>query len=671
MVATSKIFASSALLPSCAGKPSRRCRASHTRTLRYVRSSLDAWSWIYSRPVVNFLPVFHNCGELAAAVKRLLASCPSSDPREVLAYQSIKKGLPDSCRCMEASLIEGLRDNVVRGSPPSLPRGYLRFVKKETSRLFQKGWDAPYEGFCRRNSPSLKATLESSRADGGSLGGLTKSRNMSYDEWLDVVLHGRASPWASRLYGCLQVVQSAGKPRPLTAFSVDGQFLRPLHKTIYSSLSKKTWLSRGDVTSSSLRSAGFREGQGLLVSGDYSSATDNLSIEVMEAALDAMLETSVFVPENVKCLARLACRPSLFPSKAVYDLWAYECQVNDQPDDPPVLELRKGQMMGSFLSFPFLCLQNYLAFRWSTLGCGRIPCLINGDDILFQSDERTAKRWLETVGGLGLEVERTKTSIELAYGSLNSTLVTWGSNGELQVCKTLRFGMLRPSEYPTNLGVQFAQFVNGSVCPEERWRAGRVFFEFHIGSLRSTSFDLPSLGFRGSLAHRLARVYGLLHDRVTGSPPPAPVYHTVSLSPDLVSEVPKSMIDPWLGDLNASEVASWKWSHGFSPRQKLREAVRYAFESTRWTDDSNIVGLLVNAMSIPDKSFCRWVRGRELRNSGCSRSVLLRSFLREDVVEKTTQVMDCIVDECFRRTDRFGEPLPTYQESCESCGGAW
>jgi len=217
---------------------------------------------------------------------------------------------------MEKELLDGLVANIVGGRPPVLPHGYLAFVKKQIRALFPKGWDSDYEGYCRRFAPPLKGVLEAGRSGGGSLGVLRNRHELDHSDFLEVALMGR--PFRQplgRLNAALQITMSAGKPRPLTTFSSDGAFLRPLHKTIYNRLSKQKWLSRGDVTADSLRRAGFRENLGgLLTSGDYASATDNLSIEVMECAIEAMLENAAVVPPNIREFAKSACRPFLYRS---------------------------------------------------------------------------------------------------------------------------------------------------------------------------------------------------------------------------------------------------------------------------------------------------------------------------------------------------------------------
>jgi len=638
----------------------KSCRAFQARTTSFVRTALDWWSSIFEQPEVPFnADPLWDCAFLAKSVKQLLASCPSGVQEEVFAFQSIKKGLPDSCKCMESALLDGLVANIVGGSPPQLPEHYLQFVNRTVSALFPKGWDTAYEGYCRRSAPPLKGVLEYGRSLGGSLGRLKNHDGLDHADFLEVALFGRSHHRElKKLQGALQVVQSAGKPRPLTTFSADGTFLRPLHKTIYDRLSKQKWLSRGDVTAESLSRAGFQRGRGTLVSGDYASATDNLSIEVLEVALSAMMKNAVCVPPNIKEFAAAACRPHLFLSRDEFH----------SGSKSTVGELRKGQMMGSYLSFPFLCLQNFLAFKWSTRNVrGKIPVLINGDDILFQSSTDVANQWMETVKQIGLEVERTKTSVDTEYGSLNSTLFRWAGE-KLYVVPTLRFGMLRPVEYPNSLGKSFSSFLQG-IGGALRFRAARVFFQAHLGALLATTWSLPSLGFRGALAHRLARVFGLLEDRQLGSPPSAPSTHSVCLPSELISEVPLEFVDGQLEELSSCETASWKWSVGFSSTDREREAIRYALASTKFVEYGS-PGLYAQAMIATDREFSfRWGGGGKLsRGNTPSRKDMLKPFLMWDAPKQSKRVFYRVVLECLQRTDSFNCPLPTYDEAMLDCG---
>lgn len=576
----------------------RRCRAFRARTSKYVRRALADWGYIFGYPAPTFSPTGDSCFAVAAEVKKLLGSCPSDDHKEIMAWQSIKKGLPDSCPCMTPKLMEKLVEGF-RRPRRDLPAGYLSFVQRQVRGLFPKGWDLGYEEQVLLTSPPLSSTIEYSRTHGGCLGS-----EIDHDCFINEALRGPSRPDRPLPEAEIIVVQSSGKPRPLTKFSADELLLRPLHKTIYNHLSKTKWLARGDVTDEMLAKAGFSD-CGILTSGDYASATDNLSIEVAEVALEAMMSTSSIIPPSVRERAKQILRPFLywFEDDGFGGLERFDVGVP-----------RIGQMMGSYLSFPLLCLQNRLAFLWSVRSCGlswketiRIPCLINGDDILFQSSQEVSERWMSTVGGLGLEVERTKTSVDGVYGSLNSTLLR-RVGGYLRVVPTLRFGRLRQSEYVTSLGREFSLFLAG-VSSNIRFRAGMVWFRRKIGSLRSTRLTLHELGFRGTLALRLGRLFGLAcWSREDVVPPQAPVGHNIFLNPEEFVRVPTDETTEEVRRLSALEGASWKFQMEWK-WSKWRDAIRYCMSLSAVRPTRPVCGG-INTLSF---AASQW-QGRRLTN---------------------------------------------------------
>jgi hypothetical protein len=377
--------------------------------------------------------------------------------------------------------------------------------------------------------------------------------------YLDAVLNGVEGDLS--VLASMTVVQSAGKPRPLSKFSSDSLLLRPLHGALYEQLSKFSWLCRGDPTAEKLEKAGFKRGAGVLVSGDYKSATDNLPTEVAEAALKVALAHSVCVPASIKRYALAILRPTMF---------SIDWDVEFVPS--------VGQMMGSLLSFPLLCLQNYLAFRWarhSLRESKRLPLLINGDDILFQSSEQFARGWMNVVSSVGLEVESSKTSISEEYGSLNSTLFRW-SDSLLWVVPTIRMGMLKASDYVVGAGLSFSSFVKG-LESGLRYRAACCWFSYRISQLRSSRMTLPELGFSGSLALRMEKKFSLPSNLAPCLPPKSPTGHNVALSSEEFIKVPAGSLGREEEEINSCEMVAWKWSVRFS-ESRVRSVIRYCLQ---------------------------------------------------------------------------------------------
>jgi len=521
----------------------RRCRVYQTRTTSVVQRAIKTWERIYQQPEGNYdFSLEPTCSAFSKKIKLLIGTCPAEDQEKILAWQSIKKLLPDSCRCMEATMLSDLKRTLSR-PPRSLPPGYLRFVRREIRKMFPRGWDRGlYEDHVVTTSPPLSSTTESSRQDGGSLGS-----GMDHSSYLEACLGDVDFDLDCRAK--MIVVQSAGKPRALTKFSSDTLCLRPLHKAIYDRLSETSWLNRGDVTTEGLADFRYVDGE-VLTSGDYKSATDNLPMEVAEMILATILASTVSVPQSVMKGALDILRPNLY-------------NLENNLDFIP----RVGQMMGSYLSFPLLCLQNRLAFVWA--GGRDLPCKINGDDILFRSSPEFSQHWMDTVSSLGLEVEKTKTSVSAEYGTLNSTLVV-RERGKYKVRQTLRFGMLKECGDITSLCRTYEEFLRGIHGPA-RFRAGFEFFRWHLPSLKAYRLTTCELGFRGELAWRLTRKWGLRFDRPFETLPELGPDHNVVIPRDGCTFVDPDTLRKDDRKVSAMELAAWKWSVEFASRCRRSE----------------------------------------------------------------------------------------------------
>lgn len=83
--------------------------------------------------------------------------------------------------------------------------------------------------------------------------------------------------------------------------------------------------------------------------------------------------------------------------------------------------------MGSYLSFPLLCLHNYIMFR-SEFGRST-PVRINGDDIVFRARPERIDRWASLVKLAGLRLSLGKTLRHPRVFSLNSTFFSSSRRG--------------------------------------------------------------------------------------------------------------------------------------------------------------------------------------------------------------------------------------------------
>jgi len=270
---------------------------------------------------------------------------------------------------------------------------YLEFVRKEIPRLFPRGWDRAYRRKASRLLLPVKAVIEAGRRRGGG-----RSLNAFLPHLRRVAL-GWEVPESVDTRARVSTVRDGCKLRVVTASSVDQHALSPLHDVMYDHLSTHRWLQRGDATPKSFPDFTRVKGE-VFVSGDYEAATDNLSIEVYQQILTSLAKTSS-IPRTVFELAMKRSVNFIYSKKY--------CGVQ-----------RRGQLMGTFISFPVLCLANYLAFRYLVPRDG-VPVKVNGDDIVFRASPKETEDWVAGVGGAGLVLSKGKTLIREEFFTLNST----------------------------------------------------------------------------------------------------------------------------------------------------------------------------------------------------------------------------------------------------------
>lgn len=186
----------------------------------------------------------------------------------------------------------------------------------------------------------------------------------------------------------------------------------------------------------------FEEGK-YFVSGDYSAATDNLKGEVSQLCLDFLLRSQ----SDVNLILR--AKMSMLDSEIDYTgnaapirddiFYDYEYKALG------TVKQTNGQLMGNVLSFPVLCLANYLCYHISlerSEGRKIKPfsrkVLINGDDILFCSTRNHIQEWEKTTKQFGFNLSVGKNFVSRDIIQINSTLfVTSISTKEEQSAVTL------------------------------------------------------------------------------------------------------------------------------------------------------------------------------------------------------------------------------------------
>jgi hypothetical protein len=157
------------------------------------------------------------------------------------------------------------------------------------------------------------------------------------------------------------------------------------------------------------------------VSGDYSAATDGLDLRLSKLFLETLMEK---IPSE-DIILRKVFRNVLLEQVILYP-------PNSRVS--PIIQ-KNGQLMGSVLSFPFLCLANLFAYAMA-LGRGdrevqkrivydrrllkKLPVLINGDDILFRAGNDLYTHWKREIAKVGFSLSVGKNFIHPRFFTVNS-----------------------------------------------------------------------------------------------------------------------------------------------------------------------------------------------------------------------------------------------------------
>jgi hypothetical protein len=211
------------------------------------------------------------------------------------------------------------------------------------------------------------------------------------------------------------------KVRVITAGSGEARCLKPLQMAMHRALitypefsltgaSSESSLTRFESSKKQLEAieremrtvcCRYPDKKYLMLSGDYKGATDAFFMKVTMCLLDAILESIPHLP------TREWARWELGPKELRY------------PDGTCGLQTR-GQLMGSILSFPLLCLANKALCLMS--GFPRDSFIINGDDLFAKVEQEKVDKWFKLGSQVGLTPTIGKTYVDKEFGTLNSQL---------------------------------------------------------------------------------------------------------------------------------------------------------------------------------------------------------------------------------------------------------
>lgn len=369
------------------------------------RANLVSFADLLGRTYGVKLEVPETLGEHVPAVKEFCGRLLEPTGRHP--WASILRRLPAQDRLSIAGSLFSFRKTLPSTDPDvdlyvrqmsevgvKVPDGFLRFVRRKVRKLFRPGWDRAWMDVVRGTTPSSSSCDGNRRSEGGARANLSGQREWFLQSCIGLDRHLNVS--TVRKVG---IARCDGKARRVTTSPAESVVLKPLHDLLYRHISREEWLLRGEATPASFANFERKDGE-IFVSGDYESASDGLSIDVCEHILDSIFQHCRFVPKPIQRVARESLRCVLV-GETVTGLQ------------------RRGQLMGNYLCFPLLCLQNYLAYCFLT--GGRYPVRINGDDIVFRAPRPVYERWANGVKLLGLTLSKGKTFVHHRFFSLNST----------------------------------------------------------------------------------------------------------------------------------------------------------------------------------------------------------------------------------------------------------
>ena len=199
------------------------------------------------------------------------------------------------------------------------------------------------------------------------------------------------------------------KVRTITAGKGETFCLKPLQRAMWLALDgeEQFCLTHGtnNLESGIRRIYSRSETDDVWISGDYTAATDSIPLEASKALLEGILESIDHEPTKRWAMKEISPHLLVYPP--------------DSGIEPAIQ--RSGQLMGSLLSFPLLCLLNDCTAQ--AIGLKSHQYLINGDDILMRTQRKNYPLWKSVVQSFGLSLSQGKNYVHSEYGTINSQLI--------------------------------------------------------------------------------------------------------------------------------------------------------------------------------------------------------------------------------------------------------
>jgi len=134
-------------------------------------------------------------------------------------------------------------------------------------------------------------------------------------------------------------------------------------------------------------------------------------------------------------------------------------------------------------------------------------------------------------------------------------------------------GMLRESESLDSLSRGFDDFIRG-LKGSYRYRAAMAWFSWNIGKIRPLGLTTYDLGFRGPLAYRATKKFGL-STNVTHTPVPVlRIDNGLSLNDSGCSFEDPDSLSAEDKEVNLLELTAWKWRTKYNEFEKKDSELR-------------------------------------------------------------------------------------------------
>jgi len=244
------------------------------------------------------------------------------------------------------------------------------------------------------------------------------------------------------------------------------------------------------------------------VSGDYSAATDGLKLDATKLFFEEAIRTQTFGLDPID-----AFRVSEVLRSVLYEQEISYPKIFKALGGLETCQQTNGQLMGSVLSFPILCAIN-VACYWNSLlkylcvagppqyrgepvadliqrvPLELLPVKVNGDDILFRSNDVHYMYWKREVAEVGFMLSLGKNYIHKSILTVNSQVYEYNQeNRTFRKAEYLNAGLLtgqskvtgRETAKAAPIWDLYNEVVAGAAQPE---RAHRRFVHYHLSAIK-------------------------------------------------------------------------------------------------------------------------------------------------------------------------------------------